>query len=89
MFWGPFIETNNFAFEVKAIIGQKSTHLESRVAKIGLNGSMTNKTRVWKYFWGLVMATSNFAFEVNATLDLESTHLELRVAKIGLNGPHD
>ena len=29
--------TNNFAFEVKAILGLESTHLESKVAKIGLN----------------------------------------------------
>ena len=36
-FWGPTIATNNFAFEVKAILGLESTHLECRVAKIGLN----------------------------------------------------
>ena len=30
--------TSNFAFEVKAILGVESTHLEIRVAKIGLNG---------------------------------------------------
>ena len=29
--------TNNFAFEVKAVLGFESTHLESQVAKIGLN----------------------------------------------------
>ena len=29
---------SNFAFEVKAILGVESTHLEIRVAKIGLNG---------------------------------------------------
>ena len=28
--------TNNFAFEIKAILGFESTHLESQVAKIGL-----------------------------------------------------
>ena len=32
------IATKNFAFEVKAIVGLESAHLESRVAKIGLNG---------------------------------------------------
>ena len=32
------IATNNFTCEVKAIEGLESTHLESRVAKIGLNG---------------------------------------------------
>ena len=37
-FWGPIIATNNFAFEVKAILGLESTHLEIWVAKIGLNG---------------------------------------------------
>ena len=35
---GLIIATNNFDFEVKAILGLESTHLESRVAKIGLNG---------------------------------------------------
>ena len=30
--------TSNFAFEVKAILGLESTHLEILVAKIGLNG---------------------------------------------------
>ena len=29
--------TNNFTFEVKAILGFESIHLESQVAKIGLN----------------------------------------------------
>ena len=29
--------TSNFAFEVKAILGLESTHLEIQVAKIGLN----------------------------------------------------
>ena len=29
--------TSNFAFGVKDILGLESTHLESRVAKIGLN----------------------------------------------------
>ena len=29
--------TNNFAFEVKAILGFENTNLESQVAKIGLN----------------------------------------------------
>ena len=36
-FWNPIITTYNFAFEVKAILGLESTHLESQVAKIGLN----------------------------------------------------
>ena len=30
--------TNNFAFEVKDMLGLESTHLESHMAKIGLNG---------------------------------------------------
>ena len=30
--------TSNFAFEVKAILDLESTHLDIRVAKIGLNG---------------------------------------------------
>ena len=36
-FWNPIITTKNFAFEVKAKLDLESTHLESRVAKIGLN----------------------------------------------------
>ena len=38
-FWGPIIATNNFAYEVKATLDLECTYLESRVAKIGLNGS--------------------------------------------------
>ena len=37
-FWGLIIATNNFAFEVKSILGLESTLLESQVGKIGLNG---------------------------------------------------
>ena len=37
-FLGLIIATKNFAFEVKGILGLESTHLESRVAKKGLNG---------------------------------------------------
>ena len=37
------LATNNFTFEVKAIVGLESTHQESRVAKIGLNGSHDKK----------------------------------------------
>ena len=37
-FWGLFIATYNFAFEVEAILVLESTHVESWVAKIGLNG---------------------------------------------------
>ena len=36
--WGLLMTTSNFAFEVKYILGLESTHLEGRVAKIGLNG---------------------------------------------------
>ena len=32
------IATNNFAFEVKAILGMENTHLEICVAKTGFNG---------------------------------------------------
>ena len=59
------------------------------MAKIGLNGSLTNRVKVLEYFWGLLIATNNFAFEIKVILGLESTHLEIRVAKIGLNGPYD
>ena len=37
-FWGLLMATSNFAFEVKDILGLESTHLESQVVKIGLNG---------------------------------------------------
>ena len=40
------MSTSNFAFEVKAIIGLENTHLEIRVAKIGLNDLMTNRVKV-------------------------------------------
>ena len=37
-FLNPIIATNNFAFDVKAILDLESTHLKSRMVKIGLNG---------------------------------------------------
>ena len=37
-FWGLLMATSNFAFEIKDILGLESTHLESQVVKIGLNG---------------------------------------------------
>ena len=45
-FWGLFIATNNFVFEVEAILVLESTHLESWVAEIGLNGPMNNRVKV-------------------------------------------
>ena len=36
---GLIIETNNFAFEVKVILGLESTCQDAQGAKIGLNGS--------------------------------------------------
>ena len=41
---------NNFAFQVKVILGLESTHLESRMAKIGLMSPITNMVKVWWYF---------------------------------------
>ena len=43
--------TNNFALEVKNILGLENTHLESQVAKIGLNGPMNNRVKVKNIFW--------------------------------------
>ena len=40
------METETFAFEVKVIPGLESTHPDCQVAKIGLNGSMTNRVKV-------------------------------------------
>ena len=37
---------SNFAFEVKTILDLESTHPESWVAKVGLNGPMTNRVKV-------------------------------------------
>ena len=37
-FLGLTSETNNFAFEVKVILGLESTSLDGQGAKIGLNG---------------------------------------------------
>ena len=45
-FWGLIIATNNFAFEVKAILSLESTHLENWVAKTGLKAPMTNRVKV-------------------------------------------
>ena len=42
--------TSNFAFEVKDVLGLESTHLESQVAKIGLNGPMNNRVKVKNIF---------------------------------------
>ena len=44
--------TINFAFEVKAILGLESTHLEIWVAKIGLNGPHDKKGLYLKLFLG-------------------------------------
>ena len=49
-FWGLSIETNNFAFEVKAILGLESTYPDGQGAKIGLNGPHGH---LEKYFPGL------------------------------------
>ena len=43
--------TNNFALEVKNILGLENTNLESQVAKIGLNGPMNNRVKVKNIFW--------------------------------------
>ena len=37
--------SSNFAFEVKAILGLESTHLESWVVKTGLNGPIPIELR--------------------------------------------
>ena len=38
-FYGQTIETNNFAFEAKVILGLESTCSDGQGAKIGLDGS--------------------------------------------------
>ena len=45
-FQGQTIETNNFAFEAKVILGLERTCADEGKAKIGLSGSMTNRVKV-------------------------------------------
>ena len=40
------METKEFAFEVKIILGLESTCHDNQVAKIGLNGPVTNSVNV-------------------------------------------
>ena len=46
IFGGLPIETNNFTFEVMAMLGFESTRPGGHVVKIGLNGPMTNRVKV-------------------------------------------
>ena len=73
---GLIIETNNFAFEVKVILGLESTCQDAQGAKIGLNETRKNRVKVWRYLFGLTIDTNNFAFEVKVILSLESTLLD-------------
>ena len=66
----------NYAFDVTIILELESTRPDCQVAKIGLNGPMTNRVKVWSYFYGLTIMTNKFAFEVNAEIRLESTILD-------------
>ena len=43
---GLIIETNNFAFEVKVILGLESTCQDAQGAKIGLNETSKNRVKV-------------------------------------------
>ena len=70
---GLTIETNNFAFEVKAILGFESTCPDNYGAKIRINNPMNNRVKVWKYIQGLTIETTNLYFEVKVILGLEST----------------
>ena len=53
IFWGLFIATNNFAFEVKAILG-----LESTFRMVGQSAGRLEKLRIkptqssWSLDWG-------------------------------------
>ena len=49
VFYGPTFDTNNFAFEVNAILGVKSVPQNGYVAKIGIITPMTNKVMVLRY----------------------------------------
>ena len=48
-FYGLTIETNTFTFKDKVILGLKSTCPYGSGARLGLNGPMMNKAKVWKY----------------------------------------
>ena len=39
------IETNNFAYEIKVILGFESTHPDGWVAKIGLIAPITDRVK--------------------------------------------
>ena len=67
------IETNNFAFQVKVILGLESTCPDDQGAKIGLNGPKYKQSKGMEIFQGLLIETSDFAFEVKVILGLEST----------------
>ena len=54
-FWGLAIETNIFVFEGMVILGFESTPPCGHVARIGINGPMTNRVKVQKLFWGLLI----------------------------------
>ena len=59
-FQGLTVETNNFAFEVKVILGLKTTFLVCRVA--GSFGNITNSVGAWG--------------ELGNTIDVEHTQVE-------------
>ena len=42
------MKTNNFAFDVKIILDFQGTCLDGLVAKVGLNGPMTDRVKVKK-----------------------------------------
>ena len=54
------METNNFVFKIKVILGLESAPLSCLVAKIGLNGPMPNRVKVWRNILGVTIEANNF-----------------------------
>ena len=57
-------------------MGLESTCPDGEGAKIGLNGPIANRVKVWQYVYVLTIESNNFAFEVKVILGIESTRLD-------------
>ena len=55
------------------MLGFESTRPGGHVVKIGLNGPMTNRVKVWTYFQGLIIKANNLSFEAEVSLDQNQT----------------
>ena len=65
-----------FYHEVEVIQGKLNTHPDELVVKIGLNGPMTHRVKVWRYFLSLNIDGNIFAFGVQACrMDEEAANI--------------